>query len=795
MGKVASALTYAKALQPRKESRMTPTTETTLRFTGDHPVIAVWVLAVALALAMWFLYRRELKFHDSPFAWVPAVLRSLAVFILVLALAGPVLRHVTTQRQLGRVIIAVDASASMRLEDGEKAPAATAKDSKTRFQRAEDIIFKGTVPLLQKLSETHDVELTLLRSQQVQRLWWRRQGGKDTSGEMPAGFDLQPDAPITNLDSALREALGPVSTGSALVVLTDGQHNSGGSPEEFAASMRATGTPVFTVGFGTEIPPTDLSVLNVLTAESVFTEENLQGRVLVGDTLPTGTPASVRIESAGKLLWEQKFTAEGKGERRFDFSFPVKELPPAPAAERDKTLRMLSVQVAVLGERANSEKTRSNNAREVALHLLTKKRKVLILDDRPRWETRYIHNHFDRDDRWQATLVFDDYAAKPEDGALQKAFPKTRDELLTYDLVLLGEVALPRMRADHLDWLVEFVEKRGGGLILIDGRRSHFKAWAQDKRTSSLIPVAYVSGGSDAKEHTLALTPEGERQQGLRLSDSPSANAILWPTLPAMRWAAQVKAQPAAVTLAELRAPNSALRTPAAVFRPVGAGAVLYLGTDDLWRWRFQVGDLYHQRLWMQLAAWIAAPPFQAEEKNLSIGTDRLRYTPGEQSEIRVRVRSDKGDLITDAQPRAYLIHEGVEVATLQLEADPTHVGVYRALTPPLKSGSYEIAIAESPAAPRSSLRLSLRVADAGNPEWATLTMNRPLLEAMANASGGRFLREEQAAAELPNLLQTLDRKQVTTRETLLWSSWWWFGAVILLLTAEWLLRKHLRLV
>ena len=105
------------------------------------------------------------------------------------------------------------------------------------------------------------------------------------------------------------------------------------------------------------------------------------------------------------------------------------------------------------------------------------------------------------------------------------------------------------------------------------------------------------------------------------------------------------------------------------------------------------------------------------------------------------------------------------------------------------------MAVAEGPAAARAEPRLSLRVADTGSTEWASLTMNRPLLEAVASASGGRFLREEQAATDLPNLLQAIDRRQTTVRETNLWSSWWWFGAVICLLTAEWLLRKKLRLV
>ena len=761
---------------------MTPQTETTLRFTGGYPPFPVIVIALGLAVAMWFLYRRELKFVSSRLAKVPAILRSLAVFILVLALAGPVLRHVTTLRQLGRIVIAVDNSASMQLSDDSDE-----KSAKTRFQRAEDLLFKGTTPLLKKLAATQDVELVALRGNNTQRLWWHRQNGKDTSGELPTAFELPATIPITNLDQTLRSALGPATAGTALVVLTDGQHNASGSPEEFSTALKASGTSVFTIGFGTEVPPADLSLLEVNAPESVFSQENFQGRLSIIDSMPAGIPATVRIESQGKVLWKKDFNTDGKGEKIFDFLFPVAELPPPAPGQRDKTLRSVNIQVAASGDRAALEKTRSNNARELAIHLLEKKRKVLIVDGRPRWETRYIHNHFDRDERWQATLIFDDMADDAAKGSLQRDFPKTRDDLLSYDLVILGDAAVNRFKAEHLDWLVEFVEKRGGGLIMIDGQRGKLREWANGK-TASLIPVRFGATSIKNQASSIELTTDGQRFDALRLSDSPSANATLWPTLPKVNWHSAIEPLPAAITLAKAQQPTM-------VFRQVGAGAVLYLGTDELWRWRFQVADLYHQRLWVQLGAWIAAPPFQIDQKKLSLGTDRLRYSPGETSEIRVRVRNDRGDILTGAQPRAYLLHDGNEVATLQLEADPTHVGVYRAVTPPLKAGAYEIAVAESPSAPRSDARLSLHVSDAGNPEWATLTMNRPLLEAMAQNSGGRFLREEQAATDLPNLLQTLDRKQVITQETILWSSWWWFGAAILLLTAEWLLRKRLKLV
>lgn len=775
---------------------MSPQTETSLRFTGDYPAWGVWVAALGLALLMWLLYRREARLHPGPWNWAPGLLRALAVFLLVLALSGPVLRHETTRRQLGRVIFAVDSSASMKLEDDTAEGAAPGQTAATRHARAENLLLGGQAPLLKKIIESQDAELIMLRGQQAQRLWWHRQGGKDSPGPMPAAFDLPPDAPLTNLDSALRDALGTLTPGTALVLLTDGQHNAPGSPEEFAKAMKESGVPLFTIGFGVETPPADLSVLHVMTPESVFQEEHLAGRILLGDSLPAGTPCHVRVVSAGRVLWERNFSAEGKGERRFDFSFPVKDLPPAPAAERDKTLRLITVQTAVVGERSGIEKTRSNNSREVALHLLTRKRKVLLLDGRPRWETRYIHNHFDRDERWQVDMLLDDLAEPAGTGAVQKGFPRTREELFSHDLVILGDLAPSRLSPVQLDWLVEFVEKRGGGLILVDGARAHLRAWAAG-RSAPLIPVQWVraSDAADTQGWTMNLTPEGENQPALRLSDSASANASLWPTLPPARWTARVTPLPGSQTLAALRLPGSGTATPAAVFRQLGAGAVLYLATDDLWRWRYQVADLYHQRFWMQTAAWIAAPPFQAEDARVSIGTDRLRYQPGEASEIRVRLRNAAGEMVSDAQPRAALLHEGREIATLTLEPDPTHFGIYRATTPPLKPGAYEIAIAESPAAQPGGPRLSLRVADTGGNEWASLTMNRPLLEAMALASGGRFLREEQAATDLPGLLQAVDRRQTTVRETNLWSSWWWFGAVLGLLTAEWLLRKKLRLV
>jgi hypothetical protein len=762
---------------------MTPITETTLRFTGDWPLGPVVGVGITLALLMWLLYRRELRLRADRWAFVPPLCRALAVFLLVMALAGPVLRHETTLKKLGRVVLALDASSSMRLTDGES--------TETRWERLEKALLQGESPLLQKLAETSDVELVTMRARQVQRLWWWRQRGEDTSGEAPSTLQVPADGTLTDLDTALRQALGPSAAGSALVLFSDGQHNADGSPEELSQSLKSASVPVFTIGFGAEVSPPDLSIVDVVAPEAVFAEEVVRGRILLRDQMPAGLPGKVQVEgTGGAVLWQQAFNTDGKGDRSFDFAFPVSAIPEL-SGSADKALRLCSVMVGIAGEKAALEKTRANNTAEVALHVLEKKRRVLILDGRARWETRYVHNHFERDEHWQTDLAFDDYGGV--DGALAKAFPKSKEDLLSYDLVIIGDLHAARLEPERMLWLREFVEQRGGGLVLIDGARGGLRSW-QDSAAGALLPVQWMGEAKGISQTlTWRLANDAARYPALRLSESPSANEGVWPTLPEARWAALTEALPGAVSLAHLSS-SAQSQLPGMVFRNAGAGAVLYLASDELWRWRYQVADLYHQRLWMQIASWIAAPPFQVDAGRIAIGTDRFRYRAGEQAELRVRLTDAAGHRIKDGQPRAFLLLDGKEMATLEMAADPTHIGVYRAITPPLKSGQWQVAVAEAPGAAKADGRLTLRVSDASSQELSALTMNRILLESMARNTGGRFLREEQMG-ELINLLQSVDQKQVSARETILWSSWWWLGAVIALLTVEWLMRRKLRLV
>src|SRR5439155_6366196 len=84
----------------------------------------------------------------------------------------------------------------------------------------------------------------------------------------------------------------------------------------------------------------------------------------------------------------------------------------------------------------------TNNEMPLRFRAVTQKRKIMILDGRPRWETRYLRNLFDRDERWKVNAVL---AGATSDAGFVRGdkagtFPATQKALDACDLILFGEV-------------------------------------------------------------------------------------------------------------------------------------------------------------------------------------------------------------------------------------------------------------------------------------------------------------------------------------------------------------------
>ena len=151
-------------------------------------------------------------------------------------------------------------------------------------------------------------------------------------------------------------------------------------------------------------------------------------------------------------------------------------------------------------------------------------------------------------------------------GAGAGKFPADRESLFAYDLVVFGEVPRQFFRLEELEWLRDFVDKRGGGLMVIDGRRGHVAGYA-DTPLGALFPVDWKADPV-GRPSALRPTDTGSRKAMLQLAGDAEKNFETWASLLPPHWVANARVLPGAEVLLEAVAGER--RVPALVQRRFG---------------------------------------------------------------------------------------------------------------------------------------------------------------------------------------------------------------------------------
>ena len=674
-------------------------------------------------------------------------------------------------------------------------------DQTSRWRRAEDALLGSSAALLARLAQSHDVELLGLSGPEAEGIWNSR-----AASEPPAEFGMEPVGRLTDLGSGIAgemaERLGGESASNrraeadrrtAVVVITDGRHNSGSSPLETARVLGGQEIPVYTVGLGCSREPPDLALVEVEHPHMVFQKDRIRGTMVVKDRMPPGRSFVVQIGLGDEILWQERLTTQDVPLRRIEFEFSVDELVERLRTRFDSQVRHYALPLSLEASitTLDGESEASNNQRAVRFMAITQSYKLLLIDGRSRWETRYLRNVFQRDEQWHVDTILvgpaTDQATLPR-GDGPNTFPTEKEALLDYDVIVFGEVP-PGVLADREQaWIRSFVEDRGGGIIFVDGQWGHLHL-LDDETLGPLLPVSRLPGGVDSLPTRLQLTDQAVDQSALMLESTVPANERFWEELPPPHRIVPTEAVPGTEVFVEAVVDGNAL--PAIVTRSFGAGRVLYFAFDETWRWRYNVADTYHQRFWNQVAKWVMQRPFAVSDEYVSLDSGPPSYQSGESAEIRVRLQGLDGRPVSDATVDALVWRDGRIVSTVSLTADPGSHGIYRGRTGPLSEGRYEVsarASGFSEAAMKARTSFVVLAPEGG--ELREIGCNGDLLEGMALASGARFLREEQIG-RLPELLSPLTSGRVVESDTLLWQSYWWFAAIVGLLAIEWTLRKR----
>ncbi|MBI5772396.1 MAG: VWA domain-containing protein [Verrucomicrobia bacterium] len=668
-------------------------------------------------------------------------------------------------------------------------------DAATRWQRLEALLFSGNESFFSRLAAKHNVELSALAARKSELLWWPGAGKSGEAGSQPQAFKIAATNHPTDLADAIKERVQDAKGGErvGVVLFSDGQHNDGSSPVELAKMLGQRGIPIYTVGLGMQHLPQDLAIIEVKGPESLYADARVNGEIVLKDDVRPGLKFTVKIECEGEVLWQKDFVTEQRHSRTIRYDFSIKEFVAGQLKKQDKDIKIssLPVNLKVSASVLDGEKNAANNNGALRLSAITQKPRVLLMDGRPRWEFRYLRNLFERDQRWDLTALLAGLGGEQKPwirGKGAEQFPPDRETLFTYDLIIFGDLPQGQLKPDELEWIREFVEKRGGGLIFIDGRLEQLSRFTGSP-LEALFPVKWQGQPIEDVRAKLRISSAGAGVSALNLVSDPQENARLWLSLKGPHWVAPAEALPGTETLMEAFVGER--RGAALAFRRFGAGRVLYAAFDESWRWRYEVADLYHQKVWNQIAKWIMDEPYPVQDKFVALDSGALTRKPDEIGEISVRVRDAQGQLMSGAKPEALLFQNGRKTATVALAAEETNPGVYRGRTPALAEGGYEVRV-QVAGLPEDEMkaRTEILVAPPGAGELAHLNCDEELLRQIAFHSGGEYYREEDAGA-LVERLKPLSQGIVIESDTALWQSWWWFVPIVALLTIEWLLRKR----
>jgi hypothetical protein len=779
-----------------------------LHFLGKLPAPLAIIAAMLAGAVCWWLYRREvLQASAAPARWLPW-LRATTVAMIVLMLAEPSLHRRTRLGEPGSITMILDDSQSMSLDDGKPF---------NRYRRATAAILDADTSLLPRLAEEHEIELVRGGSLPLVPLWSSTVDSQAKLPESTQAWDIDDYRPQTELGNIVDRELS-----SVLVLLTDGRVNHGLSLLEAIQRKSRGQTPtVFAVSYGPHQATPEVSILSVEHPDRLFRRDLLSGSVVIRDNLAPGENFRLQAWHASELVWEQRLVADGSDQRAIAFSIPIDPLvtrqlaeQPVEADRREPAAIPMELRFDIAMDQEKTSTSSPPRPHTIRFWGALHRSRVLLVDGRSRWESRYLKNMFERDPFWEITAVIaeaDDLLGtglRLPDTKPQAVFPVERDDWMRYDLIILGDLPHSLLTAEQQQGIVDFVSDSGGGLIIIDGQRDSWLSTSNPSLLERLLPVERLASpllaapaGNASTPPRVEWTSAGKQLPALDMRQDTSDDASLfWPALPPFQWIARAKPLPgtevlAAWSLEATTGDDDPGSWPLLATHWVGAGRVLYVATDESWRWRYEVADRLHQRFWNQVARWLMRTPFVAEGDYVSLDAGRMNYMEEQPVEIRCRLRTDRQVPLEGVDVQAIVECDGHPPRVIALAGTPKLPGYYQGTAVNLPPGNYQVSLSAA-GVPREQLSISTQFSIQGKPalEVQDRSADIATLSQITEATGGKLL-DESELDRLPELLQPFSRGRILDRDVPLWQSYYWFLPLIVLLAIEWWLRKSVGLI
>jgi hypothetical protein len=754
--------------------------------------LGLWVPLALAAAGLWAWYalasRRRLGRR-----W-PAVMTLMGLVLvipLVLLLNPTWVQRIPPPAGKPLLSILVDGSASMATADAE--------EGQTRYAQAERL----AVECARRLGDRFEIRL--------------RTFAENSSPQSPEGLkQVKPDGAGTDLAAVVEAALDDQrAQGQAMLLLSDGIHNGPGGlavVRQSVAKARAMAAPVYvkTLGRATEVRDLEIRLKN--PQELAFPRHKV--------------PLVVTVEQRGSLAGQCRLSLLEDGK-----VIDTRQASLKPNAVTEEIFQVTKqrnglYRYEVRAEPLAGEVTPANNAAVFVLRVVDRPVRVLLLEGKPYWDTKFLVRTLAMDPSIELVSVvrlaegrlLERKILRPEPSGAQegtaksataasqppKASPATSKEdwairkdvagfladpatLESYQIVVLGRDTDIFLTDEALVRLKKWLTESGGSLVCFRGSPS----MQVSQRLGELMPVRWVPGSESRFRAQWTEAGEALRWLPSAVSEDP---LVQMPSLASTARAEAAKTL--AVVLASTSSGVQGEPRPVIAYQPVGSGRAVVVEGAGMWRWAFlppehrQHDDVYGQ-LWRSLVRWLIGNVGLLPHERLALKTDKVGFRTGETVTATLLTRAEQVKEVPQIELTGGDLPKPQTITPVPAGSYP---GQYRVPLGRLAEGRYRIRVAG--AAEDEVSGTAVFDVRANLKERLDVRAQPGVMKWIADQTGGQVLDQVEAAS----LARQFEQHLAKTRperfaQTIAWDRWWVLAMTVVLWGTTWGLRRWSGLV
>jgi len=647
--------------------------------------------------------------------------------------------------------------------------------------------------------------------------------------------------PETDLIGGVEDAVKDVDSTmvSGVLLFSDGVQQPM-RPNTDLDRIAVLSVPVFTVGADTTSRWRDLELGNLSVKRTTFDRSPVAVAARVSAEGLAGETAVVEVLDRNRVVKSETVSISGDSEQldvRMEFVPQTKGRIEYQArvrmAQTGPTGRLTAVKDISVPEK---DRVVYNNSRRFLVDNRDKTYRILYLCGRPAWENKFFRRAMEEDPQLKLTSLvrvsgaerkfefrrrrtalvnplFDGFTEYTSDqprydeavflrlgvaqSELVKGYPELADELFPFHLVIWGDIEHDFFSMNQLELTRDFVQKRGGTLLLLGGRRSFAEGGYSGTFIDHMLPVVLRAASGESRRATsdqpftvdptvdglftgiwsLASTAGEDREMWANMQELYGLNAF-----PLTRAGASV--------MARVKTANAEFDgQPLFAVQRYGEGKCAVLATGETWQWQMKEdeNDRRHGQLWRQivrnLVSSVPEPTVLVDKKQ--------RYTAGSQCAVTALLRDPRFDQREGLHASMNITTPSGGSVTLPVDESIHETGVYAGEFVPEETGMHVLRFEALNDKQEVVGRLeeSLLV-EPDRREYESAQYNPTFLRDIARRSGGELFSLEQLA----DVVERIPWRGGSAADEVRVHLWHFpplFFALAAMLAVEWLLRRR----